>query len=412
MLLKKNKDFRRSDDGVVGKYIKKDAPRDVPRILENDRRMLPSVNPLLNGQLPVTHLEGQNELRWSVISNMFERAKSIYFWDYRNAYHPEQVRSFNSPRQGLVSTPSSRLKLCPSPTSMVICSAAVQNDNFLRSESHYELHRRSSRDRSGIAVSMTNLGCPRGLGSTQSLAVARPQRRSSPDVHPCLLNSQSPVLASVERLNNLVASVPDELPLPLGWSVDYTLRGRKYFIDHNTKTTHWSHPLAKEGLPSCWERICHPEYGIYYVNHVTKQAQFEHPLAYQYPNLRLEPRLVDTESKLPVPVAPINSQQLLVPANPYLVQEIPLWLRVYMKASPEHDHKLRWDLFKLPELEAFEAMMRRITIQETEIIVKNYEAYRAALIAEMEAKVWRRKQLALPDPRIELILKEAVETKV
>ena len=42
----------------------------------------------------------------------------------------------------------------------------------------------------------------------------------------------------------------EELPLPPGWSVDYTLRGRKYYIDHNTQTTHWSHPLEKEGLPT------------------------------------------------------------------------------------------------------------------------------------------------------------------
>lgn len=40
--------------------------------------------------------------------------------------------------------------------------------------------------------------------------------------------------------------VDEELPLPPGWSVDYTLRGRKYYIDHNAKTTHWSHPLERE----------------------------------------------------------------------------------------------------------------------------------------------------------------------
>ena len=61
---------------------------------------------------------------------------------------------------------------------------------------------------------------------------------------------------------------PEELPLPPGWSVDFTLRGRKYYIDHNTKTTHWSHPLEKEGLPTGWERIESPEYGVYYVKWV------------------------------------------------------------------------------------------------------------------------------------------------
>ena len=45
---------------------------------------------------------------------------------------------------------------------------------------------------------------------------------------------------------------PDqETPLPPGWSVGWTQRGRKYYIDHNTKTTHWSHPLETEvRLPS------------------------------------------------------------------------------------------------------------------------------------------------------------------
>ncbi len=39
----------------------------------------------------------------------------------------------------------------------------------------------------------------------------------------------------------------------------------RYFIDHNTKTTHWSHPLEKEGLPTGWEKIESPDFGTYYV---------------------------------------------------------------------------------------------------------------------------------------------------
>lgn len=80
----------------------------------------------------------------------------------------------------------------------------------------------------------------------------------------------------------------EELPLPPGWSVDYTLRGRKvgwvaahfecifhldfvspswkqYYIDHTAKTTHWSHPLEREGLPVGWQCIDSPQYGVYYV---------------------------------------------------------------------------------------------------------------------------------------------------
>jgi hypothetical protein len=62
----------------------------------------------------------------------------------------------------------------------------------------------------------------------------------------------------------------EELPLPAGWTVDFTLRGRKYFVDHNTKTTHWSHPLESEGLPTGWERINSSDHGIYYVKYATE----------------------------------------------------------------------------------------------------------------------------------------------
>ncbi len=58
---------------------------------------------------------------------------------------------------------------------------------------------------------------------------------------------------------------PEEMMLPAGWSEDWTIRGRKFYIDHNTQTTHWSHPLEKENLPTGWERIESKEYGIFYV---------------------------------------------------------------------------------------------------------------------------------------------------
>ena len=63
-----------------------------------------------------------------------------------------------------------------------------------------------------------------------------------------------------------------ELPLPPGWSFGWTQRGRQYYIDHNTKTTHWSHPLETEGLPAGWEKVESPEYGVYYLNHITRQV--------------------------------------------------------------------------------------------------------------------------------------------
>lgn len=80
------------------------------------------------------------------------------------------------------------------------------------------------------------------------------------------LKTKSSSTSQSLQQTNQKAQIPDEeLPLPPGWTVDYTLRGRKYYIDHNAKTTHWSHPLEREGLPVGWQCIDSPQYGVYYV---------------------------------------------------------------------------------------------------------------------------------------------------
>ncbi|XP_037087582.1 scaffold protein salvador-like [Pollicipes pollicipes] len=185
----------------------------------------------------------------------------------------------------------------------------------------------------------------------------------------------------------LAVQAPElDLPLPPGWSVDYTRDGRHYYIDHNTKTTHWSHPLEKEGLPTGWQRVDSAEYGTYYVNYITQHTQYEHPSA---PRYCAEPLHAETrhQPQLPVPQRP--STQLshsLVPASPYLLEEIPHWLKVYSQASPEHDHKLEWDLFRLSELSCFDAMIMRLHKLELEAIVMKYEARRMELAREMEQR--------------------------
>lgn len=170
----------------------------------------------------------------------------------------------------------------------------------------------------------------------------------------------------------------EEMPLPTGWSVDWTVRGRKYYIDHNTQTTHWSHPLEKESLPTGWHRIESKDFGVYYVNHYTRQAQYVHPSVMQYTYGHHSNQLPVTPQAQP--------RGNLVPANPYLNTEIPEWLRVYSKAPPEHDHKLKWDLFQLNQMETFEAMLNRLYKQELEKIVMSYEGYRSALNRELERR--------------------------
>ncbi|XP_071788210.1 protein salvador homolog 1-like [Asterias amurensis] len=193
-------------------------------------------------------------------------------------------------------------------------------------------------------------------------------------------------------------------PLPPGWTIDQTMKGRIYFIDHNTQTTHWSHPMEKEGLPPGWEKVESPEQGVYYINHISKMAQYEHPNARNGARFEQPPPLT---KQLPIsyphrgadgpPHTPSNEHQggthVWVPPNPYLYTEIPKWLDVYYKASPEHDHKLKWDLFRLQELDAFQAMLSRLYKKDLEDVVMDYEAYRQALLREMERRLMYSNQM-------------------
>ncbi|XP_026314880.1 protein salvador homolog 1 [Hyposmocoma kahamanoa] len=160
------------------------------------------------------------------------------------------------------------------------------------------------------------------------------------------------------------ASEECDLPLPPGWSMDRTLRGRRYYMDHNTQTTHWTHPL--ESVPQPWQRISTPHHGVYYFNEITHQTTYAHPC------------LVGG-CYLVSPYVPT-----LVP--PYLLEEIPHWLIVYSKADQELDHKLRWNMFRLSELDCYSDMLTRLYKQELQLIVMKYEQYRSALLQELERR--------------------------
>ena len=128
----------------------------------------------------------------------------------------------------------------------------------------------------GSAAPAPNVGPPGGGGHRGSLSPSTLGIREnnplagvySPKTSQILepttpTNASTPIVAT--PANNESPEMNHELPLPPGWSVGFTLRGRRYYIDHNTKTTHWSHPLAVEGLPTGWERIDSAEYGTYYI---------------------------------------------------------------------------------------------------------------------------------------------------
>ncbi|XP_077180245.1 protein salvador homolog 1 [Paroedura picta] len=189
-------------------------------------------------------------------------------------------------------------------------------------------------------------------------------------------------------LGNLTSHSSEDLPLPPGWSVDWTLRGRKYYIDHNTNTTHWSHPLEREGLPPGWERVESAEFGVYYVDHINKRAQYKHPCAPSVPRYDQPPPVTYQ------PQQSERSQPILVPANPYHTAEIPDWLQVYARAPVKYDHILKWELFQLADLDTYQGMLKLLFMKELERIVKLYEAYRQALLSELESRKQRQQWYA------------------
>ncbi|OCT64999.1 protein salvador homolog 1 isoform X2 [Xenopus laevis] len=189
-------------------------------------------------------------------------------------------------------------------------------------------------------------------------------------------------------LGNLTNHSAEDMPLLPGWTVDWTIRGRKYYIDHNTNTTHWSHPLEREGLPPGWERVESAEFGVYYVDHINKLAQYRHPCAPSVPRYDHPPPLPPPVTYQPQQVE--RSQPLLVPANPYHTAQIPDWLQVYARAPVKYDHILKWELFQLADLDTYQGMLKLLFMKELERIVKLYEAYRQVLITEVETRKQRQ----------------------
>ncbi|XP_016090811.1 protein salvador homolog 1-like [Sinocyclocheilus grahami] len=185
-----------------------------------------------------------------------------------------------------------------------------------------------------------------------------------------------------KSVGNLTTMSGEEVALPPGWTVDWTIRGRKYYIDHNTNTTHWSHPLEREGLPPGWERVESAEFGLYYVDHINRRAQYRHPCAPSVPRYDQPPPPPVTYQPCP----PERNQPVLVPANPYHTAEIPDWLQVYARAPLKYDHILKWELFQLMDLDTYQGMLKLLFMKELECIVKSYEAYRQALLTELDTR--------------------------
>lgn len=396
MLSRKNKELKTIKEGVVGKYVKKDTPPEMPIInvwtTEPKRKLFSQRSSLSN--LPINNTQSQSstlpQSSSSSTIQKFGNLKTMFnevgLGSHEGKYTPSSSVS------NLSRFTSSRNNNGQSNNVNVNASSSHTYVNSSHIGSHYSLHGRDNLDKTEPNLNYKDIEQIYQLRGLVDTPVSSYKDNAYLSESPIYQNAESvnsernketaPIYSAISYIsrstNNQESS--EELPLPPGWSVDYTLRGRKYYMDHNTKTTHWSHPLERECLPTGWQCIDSPQYGVYYFNNITRQAQYEHPCYSYQPEVRyLNPP--------PPRHTHYQPHSVLVPANPYLHEEIPSWLAVYMKASAELDHNLKWEMFRAPELDCYDAMLTRLYKQELEGIVMRYERYRSALLIEMENRL-------------------------
>ncbi|XP_056646971.1 E3 ubiquitin-protein ligase Su(dx) [Diorhabda sublineata] len=66
----------------------------------------------------------------------------------------------------------------------------------------------------------------------------------------------------------------DSDPLPPGWELRFDTYGRRYYVDHNTRSTSWERP---QPLPPGWELRRDPRGRVYYVDHNTRTTTWQRP---------------------------------------------------------------------------------------------------------------------------------------
>ncbi|PAV82427.1 hypothetical protein WR25_23377 isoform B [Diploscapter pachys] len=91
-------------------------------------------------------------------------------------------------------------------------------------------------------------------------------------------NSRGIVTTAVAPTGQTGSSNATDERLPEGWELCFDQYGRKYYVDHTTKSTTWERP-SNQPLPAGWE-MKRDNYGrVYYVDHNTCSARWWCPAA-------------------------------------------------------------------------------------------------------------------------------------
>ncbi|KRY88381.1 Scaffold protein salvador [Trichinella pseudospiralis] len=387
-------------DGVAGRYVKRDTPPVIPnynnvvlfpKLPSKGKRLSKSVERLASLWTSATQ-SGSGDLSSSSSSTKYKPKEAFYRVNQASSGLSDAVSPFSRRSLPSDSRYKTRLSLaCSTPPGA--SSMAMTPGSSLQSITGRDHPVKSS------AVKMASVENFLGQSGSNMSRFSCLSEASSPGLRTAdeQLELSSP---NSSRPNSSVPSSNEELPLPPGWSVGWTLHGRKYFIDHNTQTTHWNHPLEKENLPPGWEKVLSPEHGVFYLNRITSQTQYEHPGIVRKIKASgsgaeiMMPRAVCPSCTLNIPMSSHNQRAcsagvaLESPAAfySYTIQDIPEWIKVYANAPHETDCLLKWDLFRLPQLDCFDHMLLKLYKQEINTVVIAYERYRFALLNELERR--------------------------
>ncbi|CAD7000096.1 E3 ubiquitin-protein ligase Su(dx) [Ceratitis capitata] len=126
------------------------------------------------------------------------------------------------------------------------------------------------------------------VGGAQPMSLPPPQQTQQPQTQQQLMDSallsaagdQGALLAQgampVSNVSDqqLQAAQADDEPLPAGWEIRFDQYGRRYYVDHNTRSTYWEKPTP---LPPGWEIRKDPRGRVYYVDHNTRTTTWQRP---------------------------------------------------------------------------------------------------------------------------------------
>ena len=122
---------------------------------------------------------------------------------------------------------------------------------------------------------------------------------------------------NAEKLKNSSNKLPD------GWELSRTNSGTLYYIDHNTKKTHWSHPFEptqnnnmnnpsetienSQNLPEGWEKVEDATLGTYFIDHANQRTTYDPPNEHNAFHKNFKNNSISEQVQPPAIPAPISA---------------------------------------------------------------------------------------------------------